>query len=123
MPDLAARGEHAAECIAELDAELGKRTFAECKELLGSLDAPWAPVQRVDELLDDPQVVANGYIGEVHAEDTPVYRLPTGSVQIDEQPPPLRRAPEHGEHTEAVLQELGYDWDQIAELSAAGVIP
>lgn len=121
--DLAARGEHAAECTAELDAEFGKRTFAECKELLGGLDAPWAPVQAVDELLDDPQVIANGYLGDVDEGGGPAYRLPTGPVQFDERPPALRRAPEHGEHTEAVLLELGYGWDQIAELSAEGVIP
>ena len=30
--------------------------FAEWKEVLGRLDAPWAPVQTVEELLDDPQV-------------------------------------------------------------------
>ena len=35
----------------------------------------------------------------------------------------MRRAPEHGEHTERVLQELGYDWDQIGALMEAGVIP
>ena len=38
-------------------------------------------------------------------------------------PPDLRRAPEHGEHTEAVLLELGYSWDDIAALGEAGVIP
>ena len=123
--DLAARGKHAAECTAELDAEFARRTFAECKALLAGLDAPWAPVQAVEELLDDPQVIANQYIGDVEAGDDggPAYRLPTGPVQFDEQPPPLRRAPEHGEHTEALLLELGYDWEQIAALSTEGVIP
>lgn len=121
--DLAARGEHAGECTAELDAEFGRRTFAECKELLSGLDAPWAPVQAVDELLADPQVIANGYLGDVDDGGGPAYRLPTGPVQFDGRPPPLRRAPEHGEHTEAVLLELGYGWDRIAELSADGVIP
>ena len=32
-------------------------------------------------------------------------------------------APELGEHTELVLEELGYDWDAIAALKQAGAIP
>jgi crotonobetainyl-CoA:carnitine CoA-transferase CaiB-like acyl-CoA transferase len=119
--DMASRRENRVACAAELDAEFGKRTFAECKELLSRIDAPWAPVQAVEELLDDPQVEANGYIGTV-SEDGLEYRLPTVPVQIDERPPPLRRAPEHGEHTEAVLLELGYSWDDITALRAAGIL-
>jgi crotonobetainyl-CoA:carnitine CoA-transferase CaiB-like acyl-CoA transferase len=34
----------------------------------------------------------------------------------------MRRAPEHGEDTEALLLEAGYDWEQIAELKEAKVI-
>jgi crotonobetainyl-CoA:carnitine CoA-transferase CaiB-like acyl-CoA transferase len=97
---LAARRENRVACAAELEAELGKRTLAECADILNSVDAPWAPVQAVEELLDDPQVVANGYIGTVE-----------------------EGAPEHGEHTEAVLVELGYTWDEITGLRDAGVLP
>jgi crotonobetainyl-CoA:carnitine CoA-transferase CaiB-like acyl-CoA transferase len=121
--DLAARREHADECIAELDEEFARRTLDEWKELLRDFDGPWAPVQSVNDLLDDPQVLANGYIGEVVTDGLPTYRLPAVPVQLDEQPPELRRAPEHGEHTEVVLLELGYDWDAITELKTAGVIP
>ena len=53
----------------------------------------------------------------------PRYRLPRVPVQFDERPPDLRRAPEHGEHTEAVLLELGYTWDDIAALGEAGGDP
>ena len=45
--------------------EFASRTFAEWKTVLAGIDAPWAPVQAVEELLDDPQVLANDYIGEV----------------------------------------------------------
>jgi len=121
--DLAARRVNGQACVAELDAVFAARTFAEWKELLADLDAPWAPVQSVREVIDDPQVAANGYVGEVSLDDGQAYRLPTVPVQLDEQAPALRRAPEHGEHTEAVLQELGYDWDRITELRDGGVIP
>ena len=58
------------------------RTFAEWKALLSGIDAPWAPVQAVEELLDDPQVVANDYIGEVAADGGPSYRLPDGAGAV-----------------------------------------
>jgi crotonobetainyl-CoA:carnitine CoA-transferase CaiB-like acyl-CoA transferase len=120
--NLQSRRENAAACVAELDKEFAQRTFAEWKAVLAELDAPWAPVQSVPELVDDPQVVANGYIGDVVVDGVPAYRLPAVPVQFDGQPPALRRAPEHGEDTETVLAELGYDWDQIIGLKEAGVI-
>jgi crotonobetainyl-CoA:carnitine CoA-transferase CaiB-like acyl-CoA transferase len=119
---LQARRENAAACVAELDDEFGKRTFAQWKELLAGLDAPWAPIQSVPELLHDPQVEANGYIGDVEIDGEPAYRLPAVPVQFDGRPPPLRRAPEHGEDTETLLAEIGYDWEDILGLKESGVI-
>ena len=74
-------------------------------------------------MIEDPQVTANGYIGEVRLDDGQTYRLPAVPLQLDEQEPQLRRAPQHGEHTEALLQELGYDWDAISKMMQDGVIP
>jgi crotonobetainyl-CoA:carnitine CoA-transferase CaiB-like acyl-CoA transferase len=121
--DLAARRQNAAACVAELDAIFAERTLDEWKTVLAELDAPWSPIQKVEELVDDPQVLANSYYGDVTTDDGSTYRLPSVPVQFDGRPPPLRRAPEHGEHTESVLIELGYDWDGIGELADAGVIP
>ena len=121
--DLGARRANSQACVAELDSVFAGRTFVEWKQLLAELDAPWAPVQSVHEVIEDPQVAANGYLGEVSIDGGQPYRLPAVPVQFDEQAPPLRRAPEHGEHTEALLLELGYDWDRITELTDQGVIP
>ena len=120
--DHVARREHGTECVEELDQEFAKRSFDEWKEILATLDAPWAPVQSVSELLEDPQVEANGYIGDVVVDGEAAYRLPAVPVQFDGRPPPLRRAPEHGEDTESLLLELGYGWEQIAGLKEAGVV-
>lgn len=120
--DIVTRREHGEACVAELDLEFAKRTYEEWKTILARLDAPWAPVQSVSELLEDPQVEANGYIGEVVIDGGPSYRLPAVPVQFDGAPPSLRRAPEHGEDTEALLLELGYGWEDIGELKDAGVV-
>jgi crotonobetainyl-CoA:carnitine CoA-transferase CaiB-like acyl-CoA transferase len=116
------RRANSADLVAELDAEFAKRTLAEWKRILDDVDAPWAPVQSVAELIDDEQVIANNYIGEVTVDGGTGYRLPTGSVQFDEKPAPLQRAPELGEHTETVLLELGYSWDRVSELKDSGAI-
>ncbi len=69
-----------------------------------------------------PNPLVGTFLGTV-SEDGLQYRLPAVPVQIDERPPPMRRAPEHGGHTEAVLLELGYEWDEIIALRDAGVLP
>jgi crotonobetainyl-CoA:carnitine CoA-transferase CaiB-like acyl-CoA transferase len=43
-------------------------------------------------------------------------------AQFDELRPDLRRAPQHGEHTEEVLLELGRSWDDIVALKDAGAV-
>jgi crotonobetainyl-CoA:carnitine CoA-transferase CaiB-like acyl-CoA transferase len=68
------------------------------------------------------QVRSNGYIAAVHAEDGSEYELVASPVQFDEQPTELRRGPTFAEHTDEVLQALGYDWDRIIELKVNGVV-
>lgn len=121
--DSAARQANQEACVAELDAAFAARTLTEWKQALAELDAPWAPVQSVRELLDDPQVLANDYLGTVDDGSGRSYRLPNVPVQFDGKPAQLRRAPEHGEHTELLLEELGYGWDEISALQAEGIVP
>jgi crotonobetainyl-CoA:carnitine CoA-transferase CaiB-like acyl-CoA transferase len=78
----------------------------------------WEPVQTVDEVMADRQAIANEYLRTLD-DDLPV--LVAGPVQFDEGPSQLRRPPSPGEHTEAVLTEIGLEADRVVELRRAGI--
>jgi crotonobetainyl-CoA:carnitine CoA-transferase CaiB-like acyl-CoA transferase len=117
----AARVQHTRECIAALDELFAQRDLADWRVLLQRLSLPWTIVQTAGEAAVDPQVVANNFLVEIEgtAGTCPVVASPG---QFDGRPPSLTRAPDHGEHTEEVLLELGRSWDDIVALKDAGAI-
>ena len=120
--DAGARYANGRECVAEIDAIFASRTYDEWKAALANLSGVWAPVQKANELVDDPQVTANGYLARVVRDDGVEYDLVANPVQMDGQADTLVAAPEHGQHTEEILLELGLDWDAIIAHKEAGAI-
>jgi crotonobetainyl-CoA:carnitine CoA-transferase CaiB-like acyl-CoA transferase len=120
--DAKGRAENSAACVAELDREFGKRSLDECTALLNQQEGPWAVHRLPIEVFDDEQVQANGFVQTVAAADGSEFDLVGNPVQFDETPASLTRAPELGEHTEEVLLELGFTWEQLAGWKDAGVI-
>ncbi len=116
------RGERKAECVGVLDEIFATRTFAEWREILMHVEGVWAPVESSGELLDDEQAVANGYIRELEAASGTKFRMVPSPLQFDTEFPDLTRAPDHGEHTDEVLLELGLEMDQILDLKVKGAI-
>jgi crotonobetainyl-CoA:carnitine CoA-transferase CaiB-like acyl-CoA transferase len=117
----AARLLHARECIAVLDEIFAARDLADWVKALDGLSTPWTAVQTAAETALDRQVVANRYVVDV-AGATRTHPMVASPVQFDNGAPSLRRAPDHGEHTEEVLLELGRTWDDITELKARGAV-
>ena len=120
--DSTARRENAAECVHALDDLFAKKTFEEWKTILQDAKGVWAPVQNAAELLEDPQAIANGYVREVEAASGTMFKMIASPLQFDETPPDLTRGPEHGEHTDEVLGELGLDMDELLDLKIKGAI-
>jgi crotonobetainyl-CoA:carnitine CoA-transferase CaiB-like acyl-CoA transferase len=117
---MAGRSANSGELIPHLEAAFAARPVDGWRELLDAARIPWGPYQRVDELLADPAVVANGYMGTAMRSDGSTFPLPAGAVQFDEQPAALQACPELGEHTDEVLATLGYSWDEVVELKMKG---
>jgi crotonobetainyl-CoA:carnitine CoA-transferase CaiB-like acyl-CoA transferase len=91
--------------------------------VLEANDVPFAPVNDLADVLDDPQVRhLQTFYKQRHpteGEITAIHR----PVLIDgERAERALPAPTLGEHTDAVLAELGYDEGEIAALRAASVV-
>jgi crotonobetainyl-CoA:carnitine CoA-transferase CaiB-like acyl-CoA transferase len=98
------------------------RTLAEWTDRFGTLQGQWAPVQNTLEVVEDPQVRANGYMARTATREGTEFELVASPVQFDEEPTPTQRAPEFNEHGDEILQEIGLDMERILELKAAGAV-
>jgi len=79
-------------------------------------------VQSFNEVLEDPQLAAAGGLVEVPDGESTTL-LPATPADFGGTPwEPRHMAPEHGEHSTEVLQEMGRSADEIAALRERGVI-
>jgi crotonobetainyl-CoA:carnitine CoA-transferase CaiB-like acyl-CoA transferase len=104
------RAMNAQALISELDAVFATRTRDEWFEAFESEpDVFWAPVNSVDDLLEDKQFPSSGALVEVPDERGSRIMLATPADFGGMAPSPRWRAPEHGEHTESVMSDLRMD--------------
>ncbi len=118
-----ARGANAKELVRILDERFATKTRDEWLDHLRKSGCICTPVQTLTEVTRDPQALANGYIIDV---DHPAWgRLRQVGFPWDfsETPASWRRpAPQLGEHTDEILQELGYSNEDISRLRSSGAI-
>jgi len=105
-----------------LDTLFASEPVDHWRRVLSDLDAVWEIAQDTLEASRDPQALANGYIAELDAGDESTFRLVSSPIQFGEEPNRPSRAPEAGQHTEEILQEIGLDWDEISRLKSIGAI-
>jgi crotonobetainyl-CoA:carnitine CoA-transferase CaiB-like acyl-CoA transferase len=108
---------------ALLDGVFPQRTSAAWLEELHAADILATEVVDYRTVLASDQARANGYVrpmrhpdaGDILVSGTPITL--NGEIPDRAEPPP-----EHGQHTEEVLLEAGYDWEEISQLRERGAI-
>jgi len=122
--DDSSRGDNGAAISERMSAWCEDRTTAEALSALEQAGIPGAAVLTPQQVLEDPQVQATGVLESVEfpglPRAAPVARVP---VWLSGTPPSRRgRPPLAGEHTDAILGQLGYGTEEIAELRRKGVV-
>jgi crotonobetainyl-CoA:carnitine CoA-transferase CaiB-like acyl-CoA transferase len=115
--DNVARTFHGAKIEKVLDEVFPKKTTAEWMKLLTDADILVAEVVDYRQVLSSEQARINGYVrelehpvaGKIFVTGCPVTL--NGEVTREAEPPA-----ELGQHTEEVLLEVGYSWEEIAKL-------
>jgi len=121
--DITTRREHTPDLVAELDAIFAQRTLDGWGEIFDRENVWFAPVNSINEVVDDPVATEAGAFKEVDGPDGPVKFVATPADFSANEATPRGLAPELGQHTEEVLLELGYDWEEIIPLKEKGAIP
>lgn len=117
------RNEHRLGILAVVKPWVAARRVAEVLALLDGIDVPCAKVQRIDEVINDPQIKARGMILEQEHPRYGTLRLPNLPFRFSDCDTTIRQvAPDLGQHNAEVAASLGFSADEIAAMQADGVL-
>ncbi|MEW6185640.1 MAG: CoA transferase [Thermodesulfobacteriota bacterium] len=117
------RRKNQAELITLLDGIFMTRTSGEWMEIFIEKGLMFCPVQRVPEILEDPQALDNGYMVDYDDPGFGRLRIAGYPVHFSGHSAGTRSlAPGLGQHTREVLSELGYSEEEMEEFKKEGVV-
>ncbi|MBV8619191.1 MAG: CoA transferase [Curvibacter sp.] len=114
--DQASRTRHIAELLEILSRHVERRDTQHWLRTCERLEIPAAPVARLDELPQDPQLAATGFFASVHDPAMGELRFARPSVRIDGTQAPIAMPPRLGQHTRELLREAGLGDAEITQL-------
>ncbi|MFT5572568.1 MAG: crotonobetainyl-CoA:carnitine CoA-transferase CaiB-like acyl-CoA transferase [Cryomorphaceae bacterium] len=101
---------------------VAQKTRDEWLELLGQSNVPMMEVNTLDELIDDPQLIASGFWNVMDHPTEGQLRMTSPPINFSETPASIRRVPPLlGQHSEEILLEAGLSQSQIDDMLASGI--
>src|ERR1700719_1455025 len=108
--------------FAEIEKWLADKSKFEAVEILRKFDVPCGPVLSMKEIENDPALRASGSIVEGGGGKAGKYLTVGSPIKFSDFTPKITGAPLLGEHTDEVLEMLGYRADQIAKMRKDKVV-
>jgi formyl-CoA transferase len=122
--DAAKQAANAAQLTAILDQVFGSQPMAHWHEVFDQAHIPFGVVQKPNDVINDPQLKENEIVVPLEGAGGHLESTISSPIQVhDVAKVPARRAPEIGEHNQEVLEELGFNADQIEGFRASRTIP
>jgi formyl-CoA transferase len=115
---------NAAQLTAILDEVFGAQPMAHWHDVLDQAHITFGVVRAPNEVIKDPQLKENDIIVPLEGAGGNLKFTVNSPMQVHGVAKvPAKRAPEIGEHNEEVLQQLGFDANEIEALHASGAVP
>jgi CoA:oxalate CoA-transferase len=109
--------------VEELERIFRARPLDAWLEPFERADVPHAPVLDYAGMADHPQYWANDYLVEIDTPHLGRMRVPGPPIHMSATPPRIQGAgPILGVHTEEILLEAGYTWEDIEQFKESGAI-
>ena len=106
----------------EAEDKFRERTTDEWLTTLEGQGIPAGPVRFVEELFDDPQVLANGLVADLEHRDAGTLRMVGPLARFSETPLQANPSPALGQHTDEILGSLGFSEAEIQRWRELGVV-
>ena len=106
--------------IAALRERMALRSAAELSSIFEANGLPFAPITRPQDLFHDPHLLATGALAPIELPDGRAAQVPLMPITLGGHRPGVHsNAPRLGQHTAALLQQMGYSIGEIARLKDA----
>ena len=123
LPDPVEARRKEREVVAALSSIFLGKTRAEWLPILMKADTCVTPVNEIDELFEDPQIIARKMVVELdHPTLGKVKQVGIPFKMSETQPEVRSMPPLTGQHTEEILLELGYTKADIKKMKDAGQV-
>ena len=117
-----ARQDKIFDIFGTIEEWLADKTKFEAVDILRKFDIPCSPVLSMKEIAADPSLRASGTIAEVQHKERGTYLTVGSPIKFSDMKVEIKGSPLLGEHTDEVLEGLGYSSKEIAALHEKRVV-